>query len=68
MAAVPQGCYRGPGHDRWVVISAGCDQEWSALATVMGQTELVADARCAPSIDRVANHDALDALIVGWTA
>ena len=66
--ATPQGCYRCQGDDDWLVISVANDAEWSALCVATGHPEWREDERFATILDRQANHDALDALIEGWTA
>jgi crotonobetainyl-CoA:carnitine CoA-transferase CaiB-like acyl-CoA transferase len=62
----PQGVYRCEGEDEWVAISVQDDDEWRALARVLG-----------PSVDggdvydtlagRLAHQDELDATIAAWT-
>jgi crotonobetainyl-CoA:carnitine CoA-transferase CaiB-like acyl-CoA transferase len=61
---VPQGCYRVAGDDRWIVISAGSDEQWSALASLIGAPELAA----LTTTERRVRHDELDARIATWTA
>jgi len=65
--ANPQSAIRNPQSDRWVAISVATDAQFQALASEMGVPELTADARFATLPARHANHDALDALIGGWT-
>jgi crotonobetainyl-CoA:carnitine CoA-transferase CaiB-like acyl-CoA transferase len=67
-AAVPQGCYRCAGADRWAVISCGNDAEFERLARATGHEEWLQDERFATVLARHANHDALDELIAGWTS
>jgi crotonobetainyl-CoA:carnitine CoA-transferase CaiB-like acyl-CoA transferase len=64
----PQGLYRCSGEDRWLAISVGDDEEWRALATVMGRGELGTDTRFADARSRRANHDELDEIIGAWAA
>jgi crotonobetainyl-CoA:carnitine CoA-transferase CaiB-like acyl-CoA transferase len=68
LSRAPQGCYRCEGDDRWVVISVGTDEEWAALASVMGRADLADESRFATAAGRMANHDELDELIGAWTA
>src|SRR5690606_5425424 len=60
----PQGAYRCAGDDQWIAISVRSDDEWRALAGVIGASEL------APPTDeeRRAKHDDLDARIEAWTS
>lgn len=64
----PQGVYRCVGDDRWLTLSVGTDEEFSALCGVIGRPDLVRDPRFAGSIGRYRNQDDLDAIIGGWSA
>ena len=64
----PHGCYPCLGEDAWVTIAVRSDEEWGRFCEVIGQPELMADARFATLDGRIANRDALDALIGEWTA
>ena len=63
----PQGCYPCAGNDQWCAISVGSDNEWSALASVIGSPDLGNDSRFTTGPDRIKNHDALDEVISQWT-
>ncbi|MBI4311788.1 MAG: CoA transferase [Chloroflexi bacterium] len=63
----PQGCYPCKGDDAWCTLSVGDDEEWRALCRVMEKPELAADARFSTLVARRRNHDALDAVICGWS-
>ncbi|MEK7248406.1 MAG: CoA transferase, partial [Chloroflexota bacterium] len=63
----PQGAYRCTGEDNWLVISIRDDDEFAALAKVLGHPEWATDKRFAGNTSRMQNHDALDALIEAWT-
>jgi formyl-CoA transferase len=62
--------YAGVSHDGLpVAIHLSSPQKfWHALADVMGRPELKTDARFVNLEARVANYDALDAIIRGWCA
>ncbi len=64
----PQGLYRARGDDQWLAVSVGDDEEWRALAAVIGRPELGDDPRFADVASRRAHHDELDELIGSWTA
>lgn len=64
----PHGCYPCIGEDAWVTIAVRSDDEWRSFCEVIGHSELAADARFASLDDRIANRDALDAIIAEWTA
>ena len=65
--AVPQGCYPCLGHEAWCVISCPTDEQWRALATLIGGEALADDPTWATAADRWARHDALDELIASLT-
>ena len=62
----PQGCYRCAGDDAWCTVLARDDAEWAALCRTIGRPELATDARFATNDARMANHDAIDAIIGAW--
>ena len=64
----PHGCYRCDGDDAWVSIAVRSRREWERFCDVIEQSHLAADARFASLDDRLANRDALDAIISGWTS
>ncbi|MGH7793633.1 MAG: CaiB/BaiF CoA transferase family protein [Candidatus Binatia bacterium] len=65
--AVPHGCYRCEGEDRWCVISARDDGEWRAFCRVIGRNDLAADARFADMQSRLAHRAELDGMVQEWT-
>jgi crotonobetainyl-CoA:carnitine CoA-transferase CaiB-like acyl-CoA transferase len=65
--AAPQGCYRCGGDDDWLVISISGDDEWQRFCEVIGHADWATDERFRTVLARHENHDALDALIEGWT-
>lgn len=67
-SAAPHGVYPCKGNDRWCAVAVFNDQEWRALARVMGKPELSDDPRFATLCARKENEDELDALIGGWTS
>jgi len=67
-AWAPHGIYRCAGDDRWVAIAVRNDQEWMALARVMGSPALAADPRFATHAERIAHQDELDAVVEHWTS
>jgi crotonobetainyl-CoA:carnitine CoA-transferase CaiB-like acyl-CoA transferase len=65
--AAPHNVYPCAGDDRWITIACFTDAEWRALASIAGHPEWVSDARFATLAARLANQDALDALVREWT-
>lgn len=61
----PQGLYRCAG-GAWLAISVGSDQEWTALATMVGGAALAEDDRFADADGRRAHHDELDEVLSKW--
>ncbi len=66
--AAPQGCYRARGEDAWVTLSVETDEQFTALAAVIGRPELATDASFGDLAGRRARHDELDAAIGAWIA
>ena len=63
----PQGCYPAQGEDQWITLSVASDDQWQALAHLMGQDDLAEDPRFADILSRQKNHDELDQIIGAWT-
>jgi len=63
----PHGCYRCSGEDAWVTLAISSDDEWAALAHLIGQESLIHDDRFATVGARHRNHDELDSIISDWT-
>ena len=67
--AAPQGVYACIGTDRWVAISCETDEEWNALAGLLGGA-LNAELRdrCTSREARRELHDGIDDAISEWTS
>ncbi len=65
--AAPHGAYPCSGDDRWIAISVQGDAQWRALCDVLARPTWLEDARFAGHAGRVAQADALDALIAEAT-
>ena len=65
--AVPHGCYRCKGDDRWVNIAVQNDAQWVAMCRAAGNPEWAQDGRFATAAARRTNREALDRVIEGWT-
>ena len=66
VSVAPHGCYPCLGEDRWCVIAAENEQQWAALAKIIG-SGMTGDRRFATIAERLKNRDALDAMIGSWT-
>ncbi|HEX5605946.1 MAG TPA: CoA transferase [Candidatus Binatia bacterium] len=66
LSVAPHGCYPCLGEDRWCVIAAESEQQWAALAKIIG-SGTNDDPRFATNAERLKNRDALDAMIGSWT-
>jgi crotonobetainyl-CoA:carnitine CoA-transferase CaiB-like acyl-CoA transferase len=63
----PHNLYPCWGVDRWAALAVETDEEFAALAQVMGRPELADDPRFADAASRKQNEAELDALIAEWT-
>ena len=63
----PHNVYRCWGVDRWLALEAHSDDEFAALAEVIGQPELSRDPRFSDMASRKKNEKELDHLIEAWT-
>jgi crotonobetainyl-CoA:carnitine CoA-transferase CaiB-like acyl-CoA transferase len=65
-SVAPHGCYPCKGEDRWCVIAAETEAQWTALASILGG-EVVGNTRFATNAARLRERDALDKIISEWT-
>jgi crotonobetainyl-CoA:carnitine CoA-transferase CaiB-like acyl-CoA transferase len=67
----PHGVYparpTGGQHEAWVAVSARDEDDFAALAAVIGRPEFARDPRFASPGQRQANAGALDEAITNWT-
>jgi benzylsuccinate CoA-transferase BbsF subunit len=66
LSSAPHGCYPCAGEDRWCVIAADDDQQWSALARILGDG-IEQDARFKTNAGRLKNRGTLNMIIGQWT-
>ena len=59
----PHGVYPAAGDDRWLALAVASDEEWRALAALIGCD----DPRFAREAGRRTHADELDAIVAGWT-
>jgi len=65
--AVPHGAFACAGEDRWVAVAAWDDDDWTALARVIGLDD--ATARRFASLEaRQAGIDEVEDLVMAWTS
>lgn len=64
--AVPHGCYRCKGEERWCVIAVETDEQWQALGKHLGP-EVAEDHRFSTFERRMRYRDELSVLIEQWT-
>ena len=64
----PHNVFRCLGDEKWVAISVDTDEQFRSLAQASGNPGWACDSRFATSAARLANQDALEALIQQWTA
>jgi benzylsuccinate CoA-transferase BbsF subunit len=65
-AAAPHDCYPCKGEDRWCVIAAETDEQWRALAQVLG-ADVSRDARFQTLAGRIEHRDELNKILSRWT-
>jgi crotonobetainyl-CoA:carnitine CoA-transferase CaiB-like acyl-CoA transferase len=65
--AAPHGAYPCAGEDRWLAVACFTEEEWQALTEVAGHPEWRAAGIFATLASRLANQDALDAVVGEWT-
>ena len=63
----PYGCYPCAGPDDWIIIACETDEEWQAMAGVVGAGSWAGDARFADREGRKKNQDELDQKLSEWT-
>ena len=66
LSIAPHDCYPCTGEDRWCVIAAETDQQWTALAKVLGAA-IEQDPRFNTNAGRLKYRDELNAIISQWT-
>ncbi len=67
LRAAPHGVYRCKGEDRWCAISVFTEEQWKALCSAIGYTDLAGNPNFASLPRRKENEDELDRLIGAWT-
>ncbi len=63
----PYGCYPCAGNDDWIIIACETDEEWQAMAGVIGAGSWAEDARFAVREGRRQHRDELDEKLTAWT-
>ncbi len=66
LSVAPHGCYPCKGEDRWCVIAAETEQQWQALANILGG-DVAGNSRFATNAARLQEREALDKIISAWT-
>jgi crotonobetainyl-CoA:carnitine CoA-transferase CaiB-like acyl-CoA transferase len=65
-AMAPHYIYRAKDEDSWVAIACRDERDWRAFCAAVGEA-WTGDARFTTLESRLANQDALDASVEGWT-
>jgi len=66
--AAPQGLYPCADDERGVAVSVATDEQWQALAALLGEASLAADPELADLAGRRRHHDRVDAAVAAWAA
>jgi crotonobetainyl-CoA:carnitine CoA-transferase CaiB-like acyl-CoA transferase len=64
---VPRGVFPCAGDDEWLAITIRGDEDFAALADVIGRPDLLADERFATATGRLAHRAELDLAVTEWT-
>ncbi|MCX2930593.1 CoA transferase [Mycobacterium sp. CVI_P3] len=64
----PSDVFACEGEDAYCAIDINGDDEWIALANVLGRADLADDARFATAAGRVHHRAEIDAVVAQWTA
>ncbi len=65
--SAPHGVYPCLGKDRWCAISVFSEKEWQGFKNALGRPGWTNEKRFSTLQGRLANTEALDNLIQGWT-
>ena len=63
----PYGCYPCAGNDDWIIIACETDEEWQAMAGVIGAVSWPDAPRFADKDGRRRNREELDRKLSEWT-
>jgi benzylsuccinate CoA-transferase BbsF subunit len=63
----PQGVYRCAGADDWCAVSIQNEEQWRALAKVLGKEKLASETGLDTAVGRMDHHDEIDRHIETWT-
>ena len=66
--AAPQGIYPCGSGTQLIAVTVASDDQWRALAELIGSPELVGDQRLADVAGRFEHHDEIDELIRSWVS
>jgi benzylsuccinate CoA-transferase BbsF subunit len=64
--AAPHDCYPCAGEDRWCVIAAENDEQWAALAKILGGG-IDGDARFKTAGNRLKYRNEINSIVAAWT-
>ena len=65
--AVPYGCYKCSGVDRWCVIAIFNEEQWQGLCRILGHLDWTNEEKFASFSRRKENEEELDDLLTQWT-
>jgi crotonobetainyl-CoA:carnitine CoA-transferase CaiB-like acyl-CoA transferase len=67
-SAVPHGCYRCAGEEKYCVIAVESNEQWSALVNAMGNPCWASDIRFQSLLGRMQRREEIDAQLEQWTS
>jgi benzylsuccinate CoA-transferase BbsF subunit len=65
--SAPQGVYPCAGKDNWCALSVETNNQWQALAKLIGQERWATDARFENLAGRLKNQNEIDQVISAWS-
>jgi crotonobetainyl-CoA:carnitine CoA-transferase CaiB-like acyl-CoA transferase len=63
----PQGVYPCAGTDNWCAVTIATDNQWNALAKLIGREDWNSEPRLATVGARMRHHDEIDRAISNWS-
>ncbi|MGH7929294.1 MAG: CaiB/BaiF CoA transferase family protein, partial [Candidatus Binatia bacterium] len=63
----PQGVYPCAGTDNWCAVCIETEDQWQALAKLIGQRRWITEPRFATVAGRMQHHDEIDEALSNWT-
>lgn len=63
----PHGVFACAGHEAWLAVAVCDDNQWTALARLVGGDALADDPRLKTAAGRLAHEDEIEGAVAAWT-